>query len=137
MLEPQDRDPSVVSEALVYGIRPTDDIYVGHSGPTFNGQDANGVAIYEINASGDTIDFDLSGKLGDFDTPVVQITTIFGSTDFTVEDRPNNSTITSDVSGFDSDVWYVDISGTSFDLRLTNFNDTQAAFYPFVKVFDA
>lgn len=137
MLEPQDKTPSVISEARMVGIKPTDDAYGTHTGATFNGQDGTGVAIYEINASGDVIEFDLSEAAAYIDNPVIQISTIFGSTDFDVEDTSDNSTVVSDVSGFDSDVWIVDVSGTSLSLRLTNFDDTQAAVQPYIRVFDA
>lgn len=136
MLEPQNRDPSVIFRSPLVGIRPTDDAYDTHTGATFNSQSATGVALYDIEAQNDTIDFDLTGIIDDFDNPVIAITTAFGTTDFDVVDQTDDSTVVSDVSGFDTDVWLVDVSATSLQLRITNFDDTQAGFYPYLRVFE-
>lgn len=136
MLNPQDRDPSVVYRSPLVGIRPTDDAYVAHTGATFTAQSESGVALYDIGATGDTIDFDLNAVAEPFDDPAIAITTAFGTTAYTVEDRSDSSVVVSEASGFDTDVWIVDVSASSLELRLTDFDDTQAGFYPYLRVFE-
>lgn len=121
------------------GIRPDDIAYVTHAGAVFHAQGAdNGnMAFYEIGAAGDTIDFDLGEVAGDMDEPRIVITTAWGSTDFDLIDRDDSETVIDESSGFDTDVWLPSIQVTSPNLRLTDFQDTQAAFLPYIGVYDA
>lgn len=126
---------------MLIGIRPGDDAYVTHSGTDFRAQDdtataAENMAFYEINAAGDRIDFDLAPYILGLGTPLAVITTAWGTTEYDLIDRDNGQVVLGESSGFDTDVWMVDLSGTEGQLRLTNFADTQAAFLPYLKVWD-
>lgn len=120
-------------------IAPNDIPYVASSGVTYHPQDegdSGDVAYYEINNQGDTIDFDLDAYTEGFDSLAIKIQTVWGSTDFDLLQRDSDSTIISDDSGYHSDVWFAFIGGLKPHLRLTNFDDTQAAIYPYVWVFN-
>ena len=124
---------------MLIGIRPGDPAYDDNTGAVFHPQDENGtgsVAFYEIQNTTDEILFDIRDEIAGLDHPVLVLNTVFGPTDFTLEDRNSGAAIVDEQSGFDSDVWVVDLSGASKDLRLTEFTDTQAAFYPYVRLTD-
>lgn len=124
---------------MLIGYRPTDAAYDAHSGAVFHPQDEGGngtLAYYEIQNSTDEIDFDISEQAAGLENPVVQLNTIWGDTAFDVVDRGANTTLISEVSGFDSDVWWFTLPGATGELRLTNFADTQAAFLPFVQLYN-
>lgn len=136
MLEPENRDPSVIIRSRLIGIRPTDPAYVAHTGATFESQGENGVAKYILNNTDDTIDFDVSVLSDVYEKPLIEIKTAYGPTAFDLVDRSDSSVIISDESGFDTNSWVVDISDGSTELRLTNFTDTQAAIVPYVEPYE-
>lgn len=125
-----------VDETMI-DISPTASAYDAHSGATFNAQDADNVAFYEINNEGDTVDFTLE-QVPDMGNPTLIINTVFGPTGFEVQDRGDaNATVVSEESGYDSDVWVVDLSDAATgELRLTNFTDPTAGFYAYVTLTD-
>jgi hypothetical protein len=129
----------------VVSIRPGDGAYVEHTGAVYHPQDENdtgNVAFYEIQNQGDTIDFDLRRYTRPFDDPKLMLHTAFGPTDYTVEDRVTGNIVVDEQSGFDTDVWILDITSTSSELRITDFDPggqvdgTQAAWYPYVSLFE-
>lgn len=120
---------------MLIGLRPGDDAYVDHNGLVFHPQDENGngnVAFYEVTASGDELLFDLRDIVSGFDDPVLILNSIFGPTDFTLTDRGSGVPVVAEQSGFDSDVWAIDITDTTLRFRLSDFdtgngvNGTQA-----------
>ena len=126
-------------------IRPDDKAYVDHTGAVYHPQDENGngnVAFYEIQASGDTIDMNLSRYIRPFQDPKLVLHTAFGPTDYAVEDRVTGRTVVDEQSGFDTDVWVFDITSSSAELRITDFDPsgqadgTQAVWYPYVSLFE-
>ena len=126
-------------------IRPGDRAYVDHAGAVYHPQDENGngnVAFYEIQAAGDTIDLNLSRYTEPLDSPKLVLHTALGPTDYAVEDRATGRTVIDEQSGFDTDVWVFDITSTSDELRITDFDTggqvdgTQAAWYPYVGLFE-
>lgn len=116
-------------------IRPNAPAHIANTA-TYNQQSDSNVGFYEVNSAGDTIDFDLE-QVADLQDPTIVITTAWGTTDFDLVERDTGDTVVSETSGFDTDVWVVDVQDTSGKFRLTNFDDTQAAFYGYVRVFDA
>lgn len=116
-------------------IRPNAPAHIANTAP-YTQQSSDNVGFYEITDEGDTIDFDLE-QVPDLQDPTIEISTVFGTTDFDLVERDTGNKITSEKSGFDSDVWLIDVQNTSGKFRLTNFDDTQAAFYGYVKVYDA
>jgi hypothetical protein len=127
---------------MLVGIRPSDSAYVNHTGADFVSQGdtitspTNNLSLYEINNVGDQIDFDLVDRITGLGTPIMVVNTIFGTTEFDLIDRDNGNEILGETSGFDSDVWIINLSGTEGNLRLTNFDDQQAAFYPYIRISD-
>jgi hypothetical protein len=126
---------------MLLGIRPGDDAYIDHTGAVYHAQDENDndeVAYYEIQATGDTIEFDVRDHSQGLETPTLTLHTQWGETDFNLEDRVDNEVIVAEQSGYDNDIWMVDLSGTSGRLRLTQFDTTngvdgtKAAWLPFV-----
>jgi hypothetical protein len=120
-------------------INPDSLAYVDHSGVTYHPQDENGngnIEYYEINNQGNYIDFDVGRYTRDYNRPAIVFRTIYGAVDFDVYDRGQDRTIVSENSDFHSDVWIVDISDASSELRLTDFDDTQAGFYAHISVLD-
>lgn len=119
--------------------------YVSNSGAVFHPQDESGtgnVAFWEITSESDSITFQVPLADLDFDTPVLVLRTLFGPTDFDVQESGSGSTIVSEQSGFDTDIWFVNIAGTPGEYTLTDFdtgdgvNGTQAGWYPFIVVED-
>lgn len=127
---------------MLLDITPGSSYYVDHTGAVFHEQDEGGggnVAFYEIQNQGDEIDIDISGKISDFDRPTVVIQTAWGPTDFSFQDREGRmgvEPIISETSGYDTDNWIVDVTGTSGKFRFGNFDDTQAAFLPYIWAID-
>lgn len=131
---------------MLIPIRPGDAAYIDNSGSTFVAQDEQdnlNVAYYEINAEGDTIDFEVTNNAAGFELPILRLFSVWGPTDFTLVDLQTGDPIISEQSGFDNDQWIIDISGTSGRFRLTDFDTgagvdgTQAAWLPFVEVLSA
>lgn len=116
-------------------IRPNAPAHIANTA-TYNQQSDSNVGFYEVTSAGDTIDFDVE-QVPDLQDPTIVVTTAWGSTDFDLVERDTGDTIVSESSGFDTDVWIIDVQDTSGKFRLTNFDDTQAAFYGYVRVFDA
>jgi len=130
----------------VIGIRPGDHAYTDHAGAVYHQQDENGnanVPHYEIQAKGDTIDFDLRRDIQKYDNPHVVLHTLWGTTDYTLKDRAEGDAIVDEGSGFNNEAWPVDITATSGKLRLTTFDPsgtgdgTEAAWYPYVEIHEA
>lgn len=128
---------------MLVGIRPGDDAYNSHTGLTFHPQDESGggnISFYEVNATTDQLEFDLATYVGRFSNPTLILNSVFGPTDFTLYDRDGPTQVIDEQSGYDSDVWIVDLSGTSGNLRLTDFDTnagvtgTQAGWYAYVTV---
>ena len=128
---------------MLVPIRPGDPAYVNNDGSIFHPQDENNnlnVAYYEIQAEADTIDFDVADNAQGLSEPVLVLYSTWGTVDFTLLDRNSGDPIVSELSGFDTDVWIVNLSGTSGRLRLTDFDTDagvdgqQAAWLPFVEV---
>lgn len=129
---------------MLIGIRPDDSAYVGHTGADFHPQnESDTIPFYEITSTADEILFDLSDDAEQIDNPVMIARTAFGPTDFTITDRQSGDVVISEQSGFDTDVWFVDISQTSYKLKIADFDTddgvdgTQAAWYPFLTVIGA
>jgi len=129
---------------MLVGIRPDDAAYLDHSGATFVEQDESGngsVAMYQIGNSDDAIEFNLTEYTRSFDHPVAVFRTVFGETDFDIR-PPGDSPIVSELSGFDSDNWMVDLRNEKKNLEITNFDTTngvdgtQAAWYPYIGIFN-
>lgn len=129
----------------VVGIRPGDLAYEAHSGAVFHGQDESqggNVPFYEIQATGDQIDINLGNIIFEMEDPALVFYTKWGETDFDVVERSEGTTIVSEQSGFDSDVWVVDAAATDGQLRITNFDTadgvdgTQAGWLPYIGVHD-
>jgi hypothetical protein len=128
------------------GIRPGDDGYVTHSGAVFHPQDENNtdtnITFYEIQNTGDQIDFTVQEYVERMRSPLLVLYSVFGETDFEVEARTPGETVIAEASGFSTNTWVADISATDGQLRLTQFDTggsadgTQAAWYPYVGVFD-
>jgi hypothetical protein len=125
---------------MLVAYRPGDAQYVDDDGVVFHPQNENSngnVAYYEITATGDYIDLDLRDNLAGLDRPVLFLYTQWGATDYDFEDRGANEVLVSEQSGFDTDVWAIDLINTSGRYRLTNFatsngvDGTQAAWLPF------
>lgn len=110
---------------MFVGLRPDDRAYDASSGLVFHPQDESGngnIPFYEVTATSDELDFDLRQDISGFDNPVLILNSIFGPTDFDLIDRNTSNAIVSEQSGFDSDVWAIDLSASSGRLRLTNFD---------------
>jgi len=128
------------------GIRPGDLAYESHSGAVFHPQDENqtdeNVAFYEIQATGDQIDLAFGNYITDMVEPHAIFYTPWGATDFDVIERTTGENVISELSGFDTDFWSVDLSASDGAVRITNFDTadgvdgTQAAWLPYVNVFD-
>ena len=120
------------------GIRPGDRAYKDHSGAVYHEQDQSNVAYYEIQNTSDTIEFDVRDHMQGLATPTLTLHTQWGETHFYLQDRVDKNTITAEKSGYDNDIWMINLSGTSGRLQL-GFNSgdgepdgTQAAWLPFV-----
>lgn len=128
---------------MLVPIRPDDPAHEADEGVTFHPQDEDdnlNVAYYEINDEGDRIDFNVNEYAQGLDVPILVLYSVWGATDFTLIDRATGDPIVSELSGYDTDVWMIDLSGTSGQLRLTDFDTdgdvdgTEAAWLPFVEV---
>lgn len=122
---------------LLVGIRPTDDAFNSVSGATYVPQDDNGngnVAYYEINNETDSIEFTIPSEAQEYEEVGVTVFTVFGPTDFDVERVASGTDVISETTGFDSDVWIFSGVQAGESLRFTNFDNTQAAFYPYIYV---
>lgn len=127
-------------------IRPGDKAYVDHTGAVYHPQDENNtdgnIAFYEITAEGDEIDLDLRRYISDATRPHVAFYPLWGATDFDIIERATDETLVSEQSGFDTNVYVVDISGSDGQLRLTNFDTgdgvdgTEAGWYAYLDVYD-
>lgn len=120
-------------------VSPDSIVYVDHQGLTYTPQNESGsgnVALYEVNNQTDQLDVNLRRYVRDYNEPTLMLNTIFGSTDFDVYDRRQERTLLSEDSGFDTDTWMLEITDASPELRFENFDDTQAAFYPYISIFD-
>lgn len=121
-------------------ITPSSSHYVANTGCVFHPQDEGGngnVAFYEIQGASDTIDIDIEEEVNEASDPLLIINTAWGPTDFDLLDRgDNNDEIISEVSGFDTDHWFVALDSATGKLRLTQFDDTQAAVLPYVILAD-
>lgn len=130
------------SVGALYGIAPNDDLYVNHTGLTFDGQNSSGsgtVAIYEINNEGDTLDFDVPSVANEWNETLVTLYTVFGAIDFDAQYVSSGDDIIQEKSGYDSDVWRFVVDDPAAQIRLTNFDTNagvsgqQAAIYPFAR----
>lgn len=128
---------------MLIGIRPTDDAYDANNGAVFHPQDENdggNVAYYEIQNTTDEIQFDVREDTAGLSNPILILNSIFGPTDFSLVDRNTGEPIVAEQSGFDSDVWTIDISEASGRFSITNFNTgngvdgTQAGWYAYITV---
>lgn len=136
------RDGGLVASGTMVDISPNSSYYDGHTGATHveqgsdpDGQGVQSLDFYEINNTGDEIDFDLSNWAG-LSGATLEINSVFGATAFQVRDRGDgNSIVIDELNGFDSDVWHIDISSTTGQLRLTDFNSTEAAIYTYATVY--
>lgn len=131
---------------MLLGIAPGDGAYVDHTGAVFHPQDENGngnIAFYEIQNTGDVIEIDIANQISGLATPTVTFYTQWGATDFDIVDRVDGSVIVSEQSGFDNDLWFVDVTGTSGTLQITQFDTnagvdgTEAAWLAYIGVGDA
>lgn len=131
---------------MLIGYRPDDEAYITSSGADFHPQDEFGngnIPFYEILNPSDEIQFRVDDHLGGLDNPVMTLNTHWGPTDFDLIDQIDSDTIISEQSGFDNDLWVVDVSGASGLFTLTNFDTgsgvtgTTAAWLPFVGLIDA
>lgn len=130
---------------MLVPIRPGDEAYINHVGPTFVSQDQNdngNIAYFEITSEGDEILFSLRDRIAGLENPVITLHTQWGPTDFDLVDDIDGETIISEQSGFDNDTWLIQVSGRSGRFSLTNFSTgdgvdgTQAAWLPYVGVAD-
>lgn len=128
------------------GIRPGDTAHEADAGVVFHPQDEGGgsnVAHYEIAATDDKIEFNINQYIFPMEDPTLVLYTAWGETDFTLIERGSGEEVVAEQSGFDTDHWFADVSAVEGDLRITNFNTgdgvdgTQAAFLPYVGIFDA
>lgn len=118
-------------------ISPDSDNLVKYEGAVFHPQNeqSNGnVAFYEIQSQTDEIVINVEQNIDGLTNPVLIWNTAWGPTDFDLIDINTGKTVISEVSGYDSDVWIVDLTGTSGEYKLTNFEDTQAGWYAYVQV---
>jgi len=121
----------------LYDISPDGSLYDDHTGMVYHPQDEGGngnIAFYEVQNAGDTLEFTLPSEMARFDAGAIVLNTVFGSTDYDVLVPASGETVLSEQSGFDSDVWPISINLADTTLRLTNFDDTQAGFSPYVSV---
>jgi len=125
---------------MLIPIRPGDDAYVSHSGAVFHEQNEAGngnVAYYEIQNTTDEIVFTLADNMNGISNPLLALYTQWGATDFALYDDINGGAIVDEQSGYDTDIWHVEVGDTSGKLRLTDFDTddgvdgTQAAWLPF------
>lgn len=130
---------------MLIGIRDGDPALEATTGVTYHPQDENGggnVAFYEINNTADEINFDLRDYIGGLDTPILVLRSLFGETDFDLEDQTTGEVIVSEQSGFDSDTWFINVDETSGQFTLTEFDTdagvdgTQAGWYAYVELVD-
>ena len=126
---------------MLIGIRPGDSAWVRTIGANYIRQEEHDtISFYEIQNGYDQIQIDLSEYITGLSDPVMVARTAFGPTDFTITDRESGDIVVSEKSGFDTDVWFVDISETSGKLTIGEFDTddgvdgTQAAWYPYVTV---
>lgn len=126
-------------------VRPGDLGYVDHTGAVYHPQNESGnknVPYYEITSAGDEIDIDLRSYIFQLSDPHVVFYTTWGPTAFDIIERSTGDTLAGEESGFDNTGWTFDISPTDGKLRITNFDTnspivaTEAAWYPFVQVFE-
>lgn len=131
---------------MLLGIRPGDDAYVAHQGAVFHPQNENNnlnMAYYEITATDDQIDFDVATQVTGLETPILALHQHWGETDYDLIDRVDSTEIIAEQSGFDNDIWFINLEGTSGKLRLTSFdtnqgvNGTEAAWLPYVELISA
>lgn len=118
----------------IYGIAPGDDQYVDHTGLNYTAQTDSNVAFYEVNAAGDTLEFILPDVVEKYDDAVFTLQTVFGPTDFDVLLKDSGTTLVSETSGFDSDVWRIEGESVGETIQVTNFDTTTAAIYPYLPV---
>lgn len=128
----------------LYDITPDADLYEGHTGMVYDGQDGSGggsIGFYETRGEGDTLDFRVPDAARDWDETAMVFNTVFGTIDFDVQTVGAGETLVSEQSGFDSDVWVVRVPD-GVTLRLTDFDTgdgvdgQQAAIYPYVGFFE-
>ena len=126
---------------MLVGIRPDDPAYEDHQGPTFVPQDDNGnenVPYYDMTSVGDSISFDLSRYMSGLDAPVATFHANWGETEFLLRDQNNAETFINELSGFDTDMFLVELEGVSGRITLEITDDdgavdgTQAAWVPYV-----
>jgi hypothetical protein len=118
-------------------ISPESDNLIKADGPVYHGQneDSQGnVAFFEIQDRHDELIFTVEDNISGLDNPVLIWNTAWGPTDFDLIDLNTGQTVVSELSGFDSDVWIIDLTGTSGEYKLTNFEDTQAGWYAYIQV---
>lgn len=127
----------------LFGFRPDDEAYVDHTGAVWTEQDEAGggnVAYYEIQNTSDQIDIDVTRATRQFQDPTILFHTVFGPTDFSIEVTGSGSAFVSELSGFGTDVWFVNVTGRLDTLSITDFDTTngvdgtQAAWYPYMAV---
>jgi hypothetical protein len=127
------------------GIRPGDRAYEDHTGAVYHAQNENNngnVAHYEIQNPSDTIELDIRSYIFDMAAPTMVIYTPWGETDYNIEERTTGDVLITEQSGFDTDVWVVDVQSTDGKLDITQFDTTngvdgtQAAWLPYTGVFD-
>jgi hypothetical protein len=126
---------------MLIGYRPEDEAYVSHTGAVFHPQDENNnetAAYYEIQGTTDSIVFDVNDHIGGLNDPVMTLYTNWGETDFDLRDEINDNVIIAEQSGFDTDIWLVEVASTSGRFELTQFDTangvdgTQAAWLPYI-----
>ena len=130
---------------MLVGIRPGDPAYEDHQGPNFVPQDDNGnenVPYYDMTAVGDSISFDLSTYMDGLDNPVGTFHANWGETEFLLRDQNNVETFINELSGFDTDMFLVELDGVSGRITLEITDDgaadgTQAAWVPYVGLANA
>lgn len=131
---------------MLIGIRPGDSAHVDTSGVIYTPQDENGagnIGYYEVTATGDSVTFDVADRMGAFDTPILELNSIWGETEFDLIDTVDGEAVVSEFSGFSNDVWLIDISGTSGRFRLEiadnsgSVDGTIAAWLPYVGLMGA
>lgn len=128
---------------LLVDISPGATAYVDDQGAVFHPQDEGGsgdTAYYEIQNTGDQIDFRVTRYMERLDNPFLVLYTSWGATDFQLIDRQDGAIQIDEFSGFDATGWIVNLAGTSGALRLTQFDTgttsgTEAAWRPYVGMF--
>jgi hypothetical protein len=122
---------------VLYGFRPGDDYYVDSTGLVYHPQDENGtgnIPFYEVTAQGDSVEFRVPQVVRDYSNTALSFNTVFGPTDYTLEDASSGNNIVEELSGYGSNVWNVEVARPGATLRITDFGDTTAALYPFFTV---